>query len=81
MTLILSLATPEFVVQISDRRLTYRDGKGFIRVADDDANKLTVFRGQMAFGFTGLAHIGSQRTDTWLARALASLDAHGGETG
>lgn len=73
MTSILSIATPYFVAQVADRRLTFVDGTGNARLVDDNANKLTLFCNRMAFGYTGLAHIGRQRTDVWLSDLLGKF--------
>jgi hypothetical protein len=74
MTLVLSCVTPDFVVQASDRRLTRSDG----RLADDEANKATVFCGHWMIAYTGLAELGPAvppgnrpRTDVWLATLLS----------
>jgi len=66
MTLILSCLTPKYIVQVSDRRLTWPDG----RVEDDAANKVVVFHERASFCYTGLAQIGAQRTDEWIADQL-----------
>lgn len=66
MTLILSCLTPKYIVQVSDRRLTWSDG----RVANDSANKAILFHGKACFAYTGIAQIGSQRTDEWIANHL-----------
>jgi hypothetical protein len=66
MTLVLSCITPEFLVQVSDRRLTKLDGS----LVDDEANKAVLFVGQFLFAYTGLAHVGRVRTDDWLVEAL-----------
>lgn len=66
MTLNISCATHEYAVQVSDRRLT-KDRK----VVEDDANKIVLFCGRMAFSYTGLAEIGKEKTDIWLTRILA----------
>lgn len=66
MTLILSCLTPKYIVQVSDRRLTWPDG----RVADDSAIKAIVFHGRACIAYTGIAQIGSQRTDEWIANHL-----------
>lgn len=71
MTLVLSIATPKFAVQVSDRRLTWTDAMGGIRIADDEANKQTVFHNRMVFAYTGLARIAEKSTDVWLAHTLA----------
>ena len=70
MTSILSIATPAFVAQVADRRFSFIDAAGNATLADDSANKLTLFCNRMAFGYTGLAYIGPQRTDIWLAHLL-----------
>jgi len=66
MTLILSCLTPKYIVQVSDRRLTWPDGK----IADDAANKAIVFHGNACFAYTGIAQIGAQRTDEWITNNL-----------
>lgn len=68
MTLILSYLTQDFVVQVSDRRLTWDDG----RLADDNANKATLYCGRAAIGYTGRAQIKTERTDEWLTGILAN---------
>jgi hypothetical protein len=70
MTLVLACLTRDAVYQVSDRRLT--------RLAyphdtiDDDANKAVLLRNRVVFGYTGLARIGTERTDYWLTRVLAA---------
>ena len=71
MTLILSCATQKYAIQVADRRLTIIGGKGNGHVVDDNANKSLLFCGRMAFGYTGLAHIISEKTDKWLTRILS----------
>jgi hypothetical protein len=65
-TLILSVLTREFAMQASDRRLTDRTG----HLVDNHANKAIVWGGAVTFAFTGLAGIGSERTDIWMAKAM-----------
>ena len=67
MTLILSVLTRDYVVQVSDRRLT--DANTGVPL-NEPANKAIVFCGHFVFGYTGLARIGSVRTDMWLAERL-----------
>jgi hypothetical protein len=68
-TLVLTCLTPEYVVQVSDKRVTrISDGA----VVDDLRNKGTMYCAQMGFGYTGLAEIEGFPTDRWLAQALAS---------
>ncbi len=70
MTLVLSMAAPGFAVQVSDRRVTVmRHGR--MQYQDDDVNKQTIYCNRMAFGYTGLAHIGPRRTDVWLTEVLS----------
>src|SRR5829696_8178317 len=66
MTLVLSCITPKFVLQVSDRRLTYPNGS----VADDETNKAVVFQGHILFGYTGLARIARTDTHVWTVEAL-----------
>lgn len=66
MTLILSLLTHAFTVQVSDRRLTRLDGSLF----EDNENKAQFFCGQSAFAYTGLARLGTVNTDEWLLETL-----------
>jgi hypothetical protein len=72
MTLILWCVTPDFVYQVSDRRLIWADG----RVEDDERNKAVLVDGRFAFGYTGLAEIGGVKTDEWLARVAADGPTH-----
>lgn len=68
MTLLLTCVTPRFVVQASDRRLTYTDG----RVAEELANKATMLCRFATFAYTGLARCSvAERTDELLLRCLA----------
>ena len=80
MTLILSLLTNEYVLQVSDTRLTLRDGS----VADDDATKAVFWYRGMSFGYSGEAELqrstrvhrerepwlGRQPTYMWIAEVL-----------
>lgn len=71
MTLILSCGTPDFVFQVSDRRLTYVDGPNAGTPSTEEANKAVVVGHRIAFGYTGPARIGTQRSDEWLAQVAA----------
>jgi hypothetical protein len=51
MTLIQTLLTPTGVLQVSDRQLTYPDG----RVLPAPANKAVIWCGHMTVGFSGMA--------------------------
>lgn len=70
MTLILSCMTQEYVVQVSDRRLTDFDTGS---VVEDQSNKTLFFCGcgQMAFAYTGLSRLGRLPTADWLIEHLA----------
>jgi hypothetical protein len=68
MTLILACLTARTVYQVSDRRLTLLSKPN--SVVDDDRNK-AVFVDRVSFGYTGLAQIGHERTDDWLARVIS----------
>lgn len=76
MTLIQTLLTPEFVIQVSDRRLSY---KGEIR--DDSYNKAVSWCGMAAVGFTGgFAHVDyrlKESVTNWIAGRLASQETVG----
>ncbi len=69
MTLVLSCATQDYLVQACDRRLITNRGD----LVDDNANKAVLFTNRLAFSYTGLANIGSERTDLWLTKTLAAL--------
>jgi hypothetical protein len=58
-------------MQASDRRLTdARTG----RLIDDHSNKAVVWGGAATFAFTGLASIGSERADVWIAKQIREAD-------
>lgn len=63
MTLIISCISRDFVVQVSDRRVSVPQ----FGLVEDQANKALFFCGQSAWAYTGLANIHQQRTDEWLA--------------
>lgn len=82
MTLILSVLTPDYVIQVCDRRLTYIQPK--IAVKTDTALKGVLFNYHTVFAYTGLAELPrsrrveaargparpSQPTNIWLAEVL-----------
>jgi hypothetical protein len=74
MTLIITLATADKVVQASDRRLTLPDGSVF----DDEANK-AICAGckdaHFCIAYTGLAFVEGKKTDEWLIDYLISIHA------
>jgi hypothetical protein len=60
--------THDYVVQVSDRRLTdFETGA----VVEDHSNKTLFFCGQSAFAYTGLARLGGMPTAEWLLKYLA----------
>lgn len=68
MTFILSLGNNENVIQVSDRRLS-SNGKAM----DEESNKAGVLiceNARLAYGYTGIARIGSFNARTWIASAL-----------
>lgn len=77
MTLVLSLITESWAIQVSDRRLVWLDAAGRIVRKDDERNKAVVWCNRLAFAYTGLAELGPMReaTDEWLARELAECYA------
>jgi len=73
MTLNLTLLGPPYVVQVSDRRLTYVTTSGSIVVDEDDANKAVVLScsdSLLAITFTGLGRLYTTRVDEWLLNVL-----------
>lgn len=71
MTIVLTLANADQLIQVSDRRLSINGV-----LVDDDAFKGGVFicaNARLAFGFTGLAKCGTFNTDTWLLENLVKL--------
>ena len=75
MTLILSCATRDFVLQVSDRKTTRPLPDGTVETKDNDANKVVVVCNNAVVGYTGLAELDGEDTDVWLARTLAEAKA------
>lgn len=76
MTLIQTLVTDEVVIQVSDRRLTWPDGT----VATDEYCKLVYWNGWFTVGFTGIARIDPQATESvseWIAKTVADYNVLG----
>jgi len=68
MTLILTLGNADQVIQVSDRRLSWNG-----QLKEDESSKaglLTCLNARLAFGFTGIARMGSFCTRDWLLQAL-----------
>lgn len=73
MTLILTLVTPTFAIQVSDRRVSYVDG----RIYDDEANKTAVVAaadGVLVLSYTGPAYLDGAPTDHWLAEQVSNQE-------
>lgn len=74
MTLILSITTPHASVHASDRRVTMAAPRATPRIYSPLENKTIIFVAADAvgtIGFTGIAFVGQQPTDQWLANVLA----------
>jgi hypothetical protein len=71
MTMILTCLTKDFIVQASDRRLTYRRGRKII-YKEDDRNKALFYDNHTVFAYTGLATLSNQKfAIDWAAELLA----------
>lgn len=76
MTLIQTFFSDEFVIQVSDRRLTTETGSVF----DDEYTKLVCWNHSFTAGFTGLARIDRRRqksTSEWIAETLSDYPVFG----
>jgi hypothetical protein len=72
-TLVLSLISESWAIQVSDRRLVYLGPQGQVIRKEDERNKAVLWCNRLAFAYTGLAELGPLReaTDVWLSRELA----------
>jgi hypothetical protein len=75
MTLVISYVNSQFVMQVSDRKLTNVETGDTMSL---NTNKMVLFCQRLAFGFTGIARIADGKggliaTDKWLAKLLHSL--------
>ncbi len=71
MTMILTCLTKDFIVQASDRRLTYRRGRKIL-YKEDDRNKALIYENHTVFAYTGLATLSNQKfAIDWAAELLA----------
>jgi len=66
MTSVVTCVSPRFIVQVSDRRVTFED-----RTSEDQENKTIFYGGLATFAYTGLARLGWTHTDDWLMERLA----------
>lgn len=75
-TIILSLVTGKYAVQVSDRLLTRKAGVRY-EPWDDEANKSVIVLGRdglFVLGHSGPAHIAGATTDGWIAEVIAGED-------
>jgi hypothetical protein len=56
----LTCLTRDFIVQASDRRLLYQQGKKIAR-KEDDCNKALMYENYAVFAYTGLATLSNQK--------------------
>jgi hypothetical protein len=73
MTLVLTCLSPKYVIQVSDRRLTWLTGPNKGKEADDKTNKAVVACNRLVVGYSGLAKIGGQKTDDWILAVVSSV--------
>jgi ribosomal protein S17 len=72
MTLIITVAAKNKVIQASDRRLTHLDG----RLYNDQANKavcVSCNNAVFSVAYTGIAHVDGRKTDEWIADYFAAI--------
>lgn len=74
MTLVLSCLTHQFVVQVSDCRVS-RIRNDQLEIVDDHRNKGTLYCSEMAFAYSGLAELGQEYTDVWMMNVLALAES------
>ena len=77
MTLILSCATRDFVIQVSDRKLTRLLPNGTVEDVDLESNKAVVVCNTTVFGYTGLAELEGENTGTWVANVISEAKCVG----
>jgi hypothetical protein len=68
-TYILSCITDDVVYQVSDRRFTSFEPPYDIV---EDSNKAVLYENRMVFAYSGISHVGTVRTDEWLAKVLSA---------
>lgn len=68
MTLVLTAITQDHIVQVSDMRLTLPDRSAVA----ETAAKQVIWNGDFVIGYTGWACSAGERTDQWIATAIAS---------
>ncbi len=65
MTLLLSLVSHDYAIQVADQRILLAG-----QLIDTVRNKTVVYDGRYLFSYTGLAEISGVDTDQWIARAV-----------
>ncbi len=76
MTIILSMATRDFVLQVGDRRVTLEQPGGSREISDPQSNKQAVLaaaNGIAILGFTGTAFLDELPSDHVVAEAFAAI--------
>jgi len=58
MTLVLSLITSSWAIQVSDRKLVRLDAEGKVTWKNEERNKAVLWCKRLAFGYTGIAEFG-----------------------
>jgi len=74
MTLILSLATPEIIIQVSDRRLISVSYDGRITKTEDTHNKAVLCDGNMLISYAGVGSYSKLYIDDWLVEILSRVN-------
>lgn len=72
MTLIISILDQDYVIVVSDRRVTYRLPDGRITHTDDNRNKAIQYCTRFIITYTGAADVGEGGTDVWLVKHFAA---------
>ncbi|MGH9877577.1 MAG: hypothetical protein ACRD5H_08055, partial [Nitrososphaerales archaeon] len=70
MTLILTALSPEHVVQVSDRRVVWREPSGEIKKTEDERIK-AIITPYFACSYSGLAELGKGDTAKWIGIELS----------
>jgi hypothetical protein len=71
MTLVLICLSAEYIVHVSDRRLTSAANE---LPTSEHTNKAIFLDGRYIFGFTGLAQLGGKRADLWFAQEIQQTE-------
>jgi hypothetical protein len=73
MTLVVSVVSPDFVFQVSDRRVTLEHADGRREIREEPLTKAVVYCDRAVFGFTGYAEVDLRRSDLWIADQLKDV--------